>query len=441
MKIFVDSLGCPKAFVDVERMCYFLLKDDHLLVSSPEEADLVIVNTCGFTEAAKKENIQAILYYADLKKKKPSLKLVVTGCLSERYKEKLLELIPEIDSAIGVKDQSIVGKVIRDQQKGFLDCQQFNDTAYTDERTLTFSGLNYAYLKISEGCNRSCSFCVIPSIRGKQRSRRIEDILKEAEKLREEGISELIIISEDTLSYGIDLYGERKIIKLLERLGEFDFPWIRLMYLFPEDYIYEVVDFLSENERFCNYIDLPFQHVSKKILGSMKRKGDFEYYLEMLEKIRKINPVISVRSAFIVGYPGETEEDFKLLKEFLEIAKLNRVGFFEYSDEEGAFSYNLRPKVSKKIARKRIRELQKLQTYISKELLERFVGKKIKCIFDGEILLNRKYLLFRTEFDAPEIDGVVKVLSCDDEIFESSFATVKILRAQTHDLVGKIVEI
>jgi len=284
MKIFIDSLGCPKAFVDVERMCYFLLKDEHLLVSSPEEADLVIVNTCGFTEAAKKENIQAILYYADLKKKKPSLKLVVTGCLSERYKEKLLELIPEIDSAIGVKDQSIVGKVIRDQQKGFLDCQQFNDTAYTEERTLTFSGLNYAYLKISEGCNRSCSFCVIPSIRGKQRSRKIEDILKEAEKLREEGISELIIISEDTLSYGVDLYGERKIIKLLERLSEFDFPWIRLMYLFPEDYIYEVVDFLSENERFCNYIDLPFQHVSKKILGSMKRKGDFEYYLEMLEK-------------------------------------------------------------------------------------------------------------------------------------------------------------
>lgn len=440
MKVFLDTLGCPKALVDAERLCYFVEKGGHSLTSSPFEADVIIVNTCGFINKAKEENIKAILNYAELKKQRPDLKLVVTGCLSERYGEDLLKEIPEIDSALGVRDPSIVSQIISNPERKVLDRgNEFKDTSFNRERILSFSGLNYAYLKISEGCNRKCAFCAIPLIRGSQRSRRIEDILIEAEMLTENGIRELIIVSEDTLSYGIDLYGKRMLIELLKRLSDFDFDWIRLMYLYPESYLYDVVGFIGENKKFCNYIDIPLQHVSKDILRSMNRAGSFGEYLEMVEKIREINEEIAIRSAFIVGYPEETESDFELLLDFLETAELNRVGFFEYSDEEGTISYNLKPKIPRKKVKERMKKVYDVQAKISKKLLRRMVGKRFFCIFDGEINNGEKnILLFRTEYDAPEIDGYVKVIS-KEEVEVNQFEEIKIIDSDEYDLIGEIL--
>ncbi len=391
MKVFFDSLGCPKALVDAERMCFFIEKEGHVFVSTPEEADAIVINTCGFIEKAKRENIETILLYAALKKKKPSLKLVVSGCLSERYRLKLLETIPEIDSALGVRDFSMITEALKKNKNNkLLDEGDFKDMSFVSERTLNFSGLNYAYLKISEGCDRRCSFCAIPFIRGKQRSRKIEDIMKEAEFLREKGVEELIIVSEDNSLYGTDIYGKRKLNELLKALSSLDFGWIRVMYLFPDEYIYEIASTIVDFKNICRYVDIPLQHVSRKILFSMNRAGGYDEYLEMISKIRKIDSEFSIRTSFIVGYPGEDEEDFKELKSFLAEAKINRVGFFEYSDEEGTETFKLYPKVKKAIVRKRQRELMKIQRNISRENLKNYVGKKLKCVFDGSIHGGKK---------------------------------------------------
>ncbi|MGC8771801.1 MAG: 30S ribosomal protein S12 methylthiotransferase RimO [Brevinematia bacterium] len=442
MKVFIDTLGCPKALVDAERLCYFIEKK-HSLVSTPEDADVIVINTCGFIDKAKKENINTILSYTELKKKNPSLKIIVSGCLSERYKNELFEAIPEIDAATGVRDFSkIADAILKKDKQNLLDEGEFKDINFTLERNLYFSGLHYAYIKISEGCNRLCSFCTIPMIRGKQRSRKIKDIIKEAEMLKENGIEELILISEDSISYGIDLYGKKMLKDLIKSLSALDFSWIRIMYLFPDDYIYEVVETMSSLNNVCKYLDIPLQHVSKRILASMNRNGGYKEYLEMINRLRKINPEVSLRSSFIIGYPGETEKEFEELKNFLKEANINRAGFFEYSDEEGTLSYKITPKVKKSVIKSRLRELIKIQEEISKNNLKKYIGKKLKCIFDGSLSQKGKeVLIFRTEYDAPEIDGVVKVSyhKRSDLNYEEAYREIKIVDSDSTDLYGVFV--
>ncbi len=442
MKIFFDSLGCPKALVDAEKMSYLIEKEGHILVNSTDEAEAIIVNTCGFIETAKKENIEAILNYTELKKEKPFLKIIVSGCLSERYREEILKAIPEIDAAIGVRDfTKIVDALSKKDRKKLLDDGENRNDAFFPERSLNFSGLNYAYLKISEGCNKRCSFCAIPAIRGKQRSRTIENIIEEAEFLLSNGIREVILIAEDTSSYGIDIYGERKLTELLKRLNSMEFDWIRVMYLYPDESLLSTVETISSLSKVCKYIDIPLQHVNKDVLTSMNREGSLEDYLLLIEKIRKINPDMAIRSSFIVGYPLETETAFNELKFFLKEAKLNRVGFFEFSKEEGTQSYKIKPLFKKGVVKERVKEITQLQSEISKELLKKYVGRKLKCIFEGSISEgDGEILLFRTEYDAPEIDGVVKVFNKDERIIENSFETIEIIDSDEVDLIGKLNE-
>lgn len=427
--------------VDAERMCFFLEKGKHTLIADPADAEAIIVNTCGFTRSAKEENIDVILRYAVMKKKNPRLKLIVSGCLTERYKDEILKAIPEIDNAIGIKDQAKILDALsaKPDHKKLLDSGEFNDTAYVRERNLVFSGLNYAYLKISEGCGRSCAFCAIPSIRGKQRSRAIEDIVKEARFLLDNGVQELILVSEDTISYGLDLYKKKSLIRLLKELVKLDFRWIRIMYLFPEESVLEVARFIRDHDKICNYMDIPLQHASGKIIKSMKRSGDSKSYLALIEKVRAIHPEIRIRSSFISGFPGETAKDHRALMDFLEKAELDRVGFFEYSREEGTPGYSMKKQVNTKTIRERIGELASLQEKISRKKLKRLVGKTLVCVHDGMVKKTGKneFSVFRTEYDAPEIDGVVYVPYNGNDRPVEDFTAIRIQKViQSHDLSG-----
>ncbi|URA09388.1 30S ribosomal protein S12 methylthiotransferase RimO [Thermospira aquatica] len=438
-KVFLDALGCPKALVDAERMAYFLGTQSYTMVTTPEEADIIIVNTCGFIEEAKKESIETLLGYAELKKNNPDLEIVATGCLTERYKEKLLSLIPEIDHATGVKDPSLVLKTL--SQSSYTDQTNYSDIRWKTERVLQFSGMAYAYLKISEGCNRQCGFCVIPSIRGSQRSRPIEDIVEEAYFLRDQGIEELILIAEDTSSYGLDLYKERSLTKLLPELTKIGFPWIRIMYLYPEPEVLRIVQMMKDLPGIVPYIDIPLQHASPHILESMKRGGSDGEFLTYIENIRNILPDISIRSTFILGYPGERDEDVEILARFLQKAELDRVGFFAYSDEEESYAHSLKPKIPKKKIKERIAYVANIQKSISEKRLSRFIGKTLTCINDGEsrLVKGKPYRFLRTPYDAPEIDGGVYVP--DNENLDTQvFHTVKIESVtSSYDLKGRIV--
>lgn len=437
-KVFLDALGCPKALVDAERMAYFLGTSSFEFVSDAEEADVIIVNTCGFIEDAKQESVDTILQYAQLKQKKPSLEIVATGCLVERYKGELLSLVPEIDHAMGVKDPSLILQTLSERE--MVDREEYHDTQWITERNLQFSGVGYAYLKVSEGCNRQCGFCVIPSIRGMQRSRSIEDILVEARFLHEQGIEELILIAEDTMSYGLDLYGERRLPLLLSELVKVGFTWIRVMYLYPEDDVFDVVRMMREYPQIVPYVDIPLQHASSFVLQRMRRGGSSEEFLRYIAGMREILPDISIRSTFVIGYPGETEEDVEVLARFLKDAELDRVGFFAYSDEEGSYAFSLDGKLSKREKKARIAYLASLQREVSRKRLGRFVGREVVCIDDGERveLRGKSYKLFRTPYDAPEIDGKVYV-PLDEESGEL-FCRVKIEGVfQDYDLKGVVV--
>jgi ribosomal protein S12 methylthiotransferase len=441
MKFFFDALGCPKALVDAERMCYYLEKDSHTLTFNPYDADAIIINTCGFIEQAKKENIEAILSYIQMKEKKPNLKIILTGCLTERYKAELLKSLPEIDNAIGVRDLTKVSEALaRESTSVLLDEGDYKDSHFTDQRTLAFSGLNYAYLKIAEGCSRSCSFCAIPGIRGTHRSRKMEDILKEADFLLEHSMKELILISEDTISYGMDLYREKSLVTLLKKLVKTGIDWIRIMYLFPEEEIYEIASFIKENKSVCDYIDIPFQHASDPVIKSMKRPGGYDYYIRMLEKIRKIHPGLHIRTSFIAGYPGETVKDFEVLKDFIREARFDRVGCFSYSSEEGTAAGAMKEKAGKRETNRRIKELLGIQEDISREKLEAWIGKEVTAINDGIIkrMENQNYLTLRSQYDAPEIDGVIYMENKGESVPASPFLKVRIDRVwDNHDLIGK----
>lgn len=435
-KVFLDALGCPKALVDAERMAYFLGSENYNFVTTPEEADIIIVNTCGFIEEAKKESITTILSYAELKKQNPSLEIVATGCLTERYKEELLHLIPEIDHATGVKDPSLILQAL--QTSHYVDKASYTDNQWKTERYLLFSGVSYAYLKISEGCNRACGFCVIPSIRGPQRSRPIEDIIEEARFLQDQGVEELILIAEDTTSYGIDLYGKPSLTTLLPKLASLGFKWIRIMYLYPEAEVFSIVKMMQEYPTILPYVDMPLQHVSKHILSSMRRDGDPQKLTHFIEKLREIIPDITIRSAFIIGYPGETDKDVEVLASFLQHTELDRVGFFGYSDEEGSFSSTLPHKLPKKVIKERIAYLASIQKTISEKRLSRFIGRILTCINDGkqETLRGKIYRVLRTPYDAPEVDGSVYV-PWTEESEDKTFYHVRIQSVfKSYDLKG-----
>ncbi len=438
MKIYFDALGCPKALVDAEKMCAHLFESgEHIAVMDPEEADAIIVNTCGFIESAKEESINAILSHAALKEDNPDLILAVSGCMVARYHEQLKQEIPEIDAFIGVKDPSKITDIfIQRKNKSMLDQGEYKDTTQSN-RSLLFSGFKHAWIKIGEGCNRSCGFCAIPLMRGTQRSRLEQEIIDEAKMLLDQGIRELIVITQDPVNYGLDIDKTRRLLPLLQKLEKIGFDWIRVQYLFPDPMLIDLAQLYKESSVFCNYIDVPLQHVSGNVLKSMNRPGNYDTMAQLFSDMRSANPELAIRTSFIAGYPGETNEDVKEVARFLQEVQADRVGFFAYSHEEDTKSYTMGDQISKQIAQDRVTLWAGVQQSISTDRLKRHIGKKLICIGEGisEESPDARIMLMRSEYDAPEIDGIVRVrVPKDYPIDLIEMAEVEIVGSDDHDL-------
>ena len=424
-KVNIITLGCSKNLVDSENLLGEL-KGRGLEVSheSDEPADYVIINTCGFIADAKEESINTILEYAEAKKNKQFEKLFVTGCLSQRYASQLRAEIHEVDGFYGTED---IPAILKDL--GFDPRKEL-----IGERHLTTPS-HYAYLKISEGCDRRCSFCAIPLIRGNQRSRTPESLVKETEYLVSKGVKELILIAQDLTWYGMDLYKKQKLAFLLEKLSEVKgLEWIRLHYAYPASFPDDVFRVMCERDNICNYLDIPLQHISDPILKSMKRSIGSTETKKLVYKLREMLPDVALRTTMLVGYPGETEEHFMELMRFVEESRFDRLGVFTYSAEEGTSSFNLTDDVPEKLKQERAERLMELQQSISLKLNEKKIGKVFKTIIDtkeGEVFMGR------TEYDSPEVDN--EVIISDNSLHTGEFYDIRVSSATEFDLMGEII--
>ncbi|AJG40892.1 ribosomal protein S12 methylthiotransferase RimO [Thermotoga sp. RQ7] len=401
MKVGIKVLGCPKNEADCEVLAGLLKEKGHEVVHNVEEADIIVLDTCAFIEDAKKESIDEILSFVEAKEDY-GYRLVVKGCLVQRYYRELKKEIPEVDQWIGVVAPE---KIVSLLENGEDLVPQRPETVYSYRKRVNLEEKPYAYVKISDGCNRKCTFCSIPAFKGNLKSRSIEDIVHEVEDLLAEGKKEIILVAQDTTSYGEDLYGKQALSDLLRRLNSLkgDF-WIRVMYLHPDHLTDEIIDTILKLEKVVNYFDVPVQHGSDRILTLMGRIRSSKELKNMLLRIRDKAPDAVLRTSVIVGFPGETEEDFEELKRFVEEVKFDKLGVFVYSDEEGTVASSLKNKVDPETARRRQEELLLLQAEISYERLDRFIGKSMKALVEGR---ENGYLIGRTFTEAPEVDGVV----------------------------------
>ncbi len=424
-KINVVTLGCSKNVYDSE-VLMGQLKANHKEVVHEDENDegnIVVINTCGFIGKAKEESVNTILHYAQKKELGQVDKVFVTGCLSERYKPDLEKEIPDVDSYFGTHDLPNLLKALGADYKHEL----------VGER-LTTTPKHYAYLKIAEGCDRPCSFCAIPLMRGKHISTPVEDLVTEAEKLAQKGIKELILIAQDLTYYGLDIYKKRALAELLMALAKVDgIEWIRLHYAFPTGFPLDVLDVMRNEPKVCNYIDIPLQHINSDILKSMKRGTTAEKTKQLLAKFREKVPNMAVRTTLIVGYPGETDEQFEELKQFVIDSKFDRMGCFAYSHEENTTAYLLKDDVPEKVKERRVNELMEIQSQISFDLNQEKIGKIFKCIFDRK---EGDYFVGRTEFDSPDVDNEVLVDAKDHYIQIGQFIDIEITEASDFDLYG-----
>ena len=423
-KINVITLGCSKNTYDSE-VLMGQLKSNNKNVVHEEEGNIVVINTCGFIDNAKQQSIDTIL--ENVKKKNEGLidKVFVTGCLSERYKPDLKKEIPDVDEYFGTTEMPSLLKHLGADYKHEL----------IGERLLT-TPKNYAYLKISEGCDRPCSFCAIPLMRGKHKSVSIEDLVSQAKILAEKGIKELILIAQDSTYYGIDLYGTRSLSKLLKELVKVDgIEWIRLHYAFPNGFPVNVLEVINSEPKICNYIDIPLQHISNKILKSMKRGASMEKINDLLQMFRDKVPEIAIRTTLIVGYPGETNEDYELLKEWVKNTKFDRLGCFTYSHEENTGAYKLTDDVPQKIKNERLNEIMEIQSQISWELNQKKIGKKFKVLIDRK---RGNYYVGRTQYDSPDVDNEVLIQADTNFLRVGEFVDVKIIEASDFDLYAEV---
>ena len=422
--INVITLGCSKNTYDSE-VLMGQLKANKKNVVHDSEGNIVVINTCGFIENAKQQSIDTIL--ENVKKKKQGIidKVFVTGCLSERYKTDLIDEIPEVDKYFGTTELPSLLKHLESDYKNEL----------TGERLLT-TPKNYAYLKISEGCDRPCSFCAIPLMRGKHKSFSIENLLVKAQSLAKDGVKELILIAQDSTYYGIDIYGKRSLSLLLKELVKVEgIEWIRLHYAFPIGFPEDVLKVINDEPKICNYIDIPLQHISESILKSMKRPSNREKINKLLSDFRKNVPGIAIRTTIIVGYPGETQKDFELLKDWIKEIRFDRLGSFTYSHEEGTSAFDLKDDVDQQVKNKRLNEIMGLQSKISWEENQKKIGKIFKVVIDRK---KENYYVGRTQFDSPDVDNEV-LISCNENYLKvGSFVNVKITDASDFDLYAVV---
>ncbi len=420
------TLGCSKNIYDSE-VLMGQLKANNKNVVHEKEGNIVVVNTCGFIDNAKEESINTILDYSQKKENGDIDKLFVTGCLSERYMPDLKKEIPNVDEYFGTTDLPKLLKALKADYKHEL----------IGER-LTTTPKNYAYLKISEGCDRPCSFCAIPLMRGKHRSKSIEDLVEETKNLVKNGVKEVILIAQELTYYGLDLYKKRALSSLLRELVKINgIEWIRLHYAFPNGFPVDVLDVIKNESKVCNYIDMPLQHISSKILKSMRRGSKKENIIDLIQKIRKSNPDIAIRTTLIVGYPGETENDFNELRDWVKETKFDRLGCFTYSHEENTHAYNLIDDVSENVKHTRMNEIMEIQSQISFDLNQNKINKVFNCVIDRKEGVN---YVGRTEFDSPDVDNEVLVDATKYYLKIGEFVKLKIVSATEFDLYAVPIE-
>ncbi|SIT97541.1 ribosomal protein S12 methylthiotransferase [Epilithonimonas bovis DSM 19482] len=424
-KINIVTLGCSKNVYDSEVLMGQLEANGKQVVHE-EKGDVVVINTCGFIDNAKEESINTILEYVDLKNQGKVEKVFVTGCLSERYKPDLIREIPDVDQYFGTRDLPILLKHLGADYKHEL----------VGER-LTTTPKHYAYLKISEGCDRPCSFCAIPLMRGGHISTPIEKLVTEAQKLAKKGVKELILIAQDLTFYGLDIYKKRALGDLLKALIKIEgIEWIRLHYAFPTGFPEDVLDIVKTEPKICNYIDIPLQHINTELLKAMKRGTTFEKTNALLDKFREKVPDMAIRTTLIVGFPGETEEKFEELKQWVRDQRFDRLGCFTYSHEENTTAFVLEDNIPDEVKQQRVEEIMAIQQQISWEKNQEKVGKVFRCIFDRK---EGDYFVGRTEYDSPDVDNTVLVPAENIYLPIGEFAQVKITSAEDYDLIGELV--
>lgn len=437
MKVLLISLGCDKNLVDSEVMLGLLNKAGHQLTNDETEADVVVVNTCAFISDAKEESINTIIEMGELKKTGKLKKLIVAGCLSQRYKDEIMKELPEIDVIIGATNYDKIVEAIGTDEESIVD-----DINYTPrpiaERIVT-TNASMAYFKIAEGCNKLCTYCIIPHIRGRYRSMPMDSLIASAEKLASDGIKELVLVAQETTLYGVDLYGEKKLPELLTKLSEIEgIEWIRLLYCYPEEITDELIEVMATNPKICHYVDIPIQHSENAILKRMGRRTSREDIVELVGRLRTAMPDIAIRTTLISGFPGETQELHDGLVDFVDECEFDRLGVFTYSPEEGTPAAEYEDQVDGELAVKWRDEIMELQQEISYEKNQQMIGSTQKVLIEGYLVDDDVYV-GRTYRDAPGVDGIVFV-SAPYELISGSFVDVKITEANEYDLIGVIVE-
>lgn len=439
MKAGIISLGCAKNLVDTEVMLGILQKNDITITPNPAEAEILIINTCAFIASAKEESITTILNFADYKTEGNCKTLIVAGCLGQRYGKELLDEMPEIDAIVGTSDWNRIIEAINLTLQGERPILIGEKEIIYDSKTPRLRTTpNYtAYVKISDGCNHKCAFCAIPLIRGKQISRPIEDIVSEVQKLVEDGVKEINLIAQDTTNYGKDIYGKPSLVNLLRELVKIEKNfWIRILYAYPQNFSDELIDLIATEKKICNYVDLPLQHAATSVLKRMHRPDTKESVEKLLKKLREKIPNVAIRSTFMVGYPGETDEEFEILKNFLIEQRIDKVGIFVYSPEENTPAYEMDGQILEDVAGERYHELMSVQSLISQEINESFVGKEFKVLIEGRDRETDEVVAGRSYREAPEVDGQIYIEN-DKKSLAGDIVRVKITAGFAYDMAAE----
>ena len=443
MKILFVSLGCDKNLVDTEKMLGILGGDGFQFTDSEEEADVIIINTCCFIGDAKEESVNTILEMARCKEEGRCKALLVTGCLAQRYKDEILTEIPEVDGILGTSSYDQIGAMVKqilEEKKEHVSCfRDINALPRTDGGRMVTTGGHYAFLKIAEGCDKHCTYCIIPSLRGSYRSVPMEDLLQEARGLAAQGVKELILVAQETTLYGVDLYGEKSLPRLLRELAKIPgIQWIRIQYCYPEEITDELIQVIREEEKVCHYLDIPIQHASDPVLKRMGRRTNQEELRRIIGKLRKEIPDIVIRTTLISGFPGETEEDHEELMAFVDEMEFERLGVFAYSLEEDTPAAQMPDQVPQELKEERRDEIMELQQEIAFEKAESLVGRVLDVMIEGKVADEPAYV-GRTYMDSPNVDGLIFV-NADLQLMSGDFVRVKVTGAAEYDLIGEVYD-
>ena len=440
MNVLFISLGCDKNLVDSEVMLGLLDAKGYRIVDDEQEADIIVINTCCFIHDAKEESIRTILEMAEYKKEGRLKALIVTGCLAQRYQQEILKEIPEVDAVVGTASYDRILRVIEEALAGDgrVELADVDSLPLVDEKRLLTTGGHYAYLKIAEGCDKHCTYCIIPKIRGNYRSVPMERLMKEAEELAEQGVKELILVAQETTLYGKDLYGERSLHRLLEGLCKIrGIRWIRLLYCYPEEIYDELIQVIKKEKKICHYLDLPIQHASDEILKRMGRKTSREQLEKIIWKLREEIPDITLRTTLITGFPGETKEQHEELMEFIDEMEFDRLGVFTYSPEEDTPAGDMPDQIPEEVKEERRAELMELQQEIAFDQAEEMTGREVLVMVEGKVVDEDAYV-GRTYRDAPNVDGLI-FIHTEEELMSGDFARVKVAGALEYDLIGELI--